>query len=122
MVVQIISDTSCYVSNIAISGFSGINFRIYKSAFTSDNTTGKGFGIVGQNLGSAMNGGMVVDADGFYIANTLNRAMGLIVESVASDGRMKIRSSDTTTSYIQFWHGNSGVELVNCTVTGGLNL
>ena len=39
---------------------------------------------------------------------------GIIFEDIASDGRTKMRHSATSSSSIEFWHGNSAIQLVGC--------
>lgn len=64
-------------------------------------------------------GGFLFPTTSSMIYNTLNLSTygtygGIIFEDIASDGRTKMRHSATSSSSIEFWHGNSAIQLVGC--------
>ena len=64
-------------------------------------------------------GGFLFPTTSSMVYNTLNLSTygtynGIIFEDIASDGRTKMRHSATSSSSIEFWHGNSAIQLVGC--------
>jgi len=64
-------------------------------------------------------GGFLFPTTSSMVYNTLNLSTygtynGIIFEDIASDGRTKMRHSTTSSSSIDFWHGNSAIQLVGC--------
>ena len=64
------------------------------------------------------NGGLAYLPSGSLFYNQLTLASnglykGILVEDIAADGRIKLRHSDSG-SAIEFWHGNTPIQLVSC--------
>ena len=64
------------------------------------------------------NGGLAYLPSGSLFYNQLTLASnglykGILVEDIAPDGRIKLRHSDSG-SAIEFWHGNTAIQLVGC--------
>jgi len=64
-------------------------------------------------------GGFLFPTTSSMVYNTLNLSTygtynGILFEDIASDGRTKMRHSATSSSSIDFWHGNSAIQLVGC--------